>query len=57
MNNYNMYIYIHIQGLECGVVISSTISWLAALPNGRVIDNKYQVMVYYKSNALLHYET
>ena len=42
-----MYIYIHIQGLECGVVISSTMTWLAALPNGRVIDNKYQVMVYY----------
>ena len=35
-----MYIYIHIQGLECGVVISSTMSWLAALPNRRVIDNR-----------------
>ena len=41
-----MYIDIDIQGLESGVVISSTMSWLAALPNGRVIDNKYQVMVY-----------
>ena len=45
-NYIYMYIYIHIQGLECGVVISSTMSWLAALPNRRVIDNKYQVMVY-----------
>ena len=41
-----MYIYIHIQGLECGVVISSTMSWLAALPNRMIIDDKYQVMVY-----------
>ena len=41
-----MYIYIRIQGLECGVVISSKMSWLAALPNRRVIDDKYQVTVY-----------
>ena len=45
-----MYIYIHIQALECGVVISSTMPWLSASvtkqKGGRVIDNKYQVMVY-----------
>ena len=35
-----MYIYIPIQGLACGVVISSTMSWLAALPNRSVIDNR-----------------
>ena len=35
-----MYIYIHIQVLECGVVISSTMPWLAALPNRRMIDYK-----------------
>ena len=50
---YNIYIYIHIQGLECGVVISSTMSWLAASPNRRVIENKHQVMDgLLKSNAL-----
>ena len=52
-----VYRYIHIQGLESGVFIPSTMSWLAALPKRSVIDNKYQVMVYLKSNALLHYET
>ena len=35
-----IYIYIHIQGLECVVVISSTMSWSAALPNRSVIDNR-----------------
>ena len=36
----SIYMY-HIQDLECGVVILSTMSWLAALQNRRVIDNKY----------------
>ena len=42
-----MYIYIHVQSLKCGVVINQAQSLLAALPNRRVMDNKYQVMVYY----------
>ena len=40
---YILCTYTFIQGLECVVVISSTMSWLTALPNRRVIDNKYQV--------------
>ena len=35
-----IYMY-HIKDLECGVVILRTMSWLAALQNRRVIDNKY----------------
>ena len=34
------YKYIHMQGLECGVVISSTMLWWAALPKRKVIDNR-----------------